>query len=118
MAFFYSHLIEIESIIVELDKLDLSKEQKHHLADLIDSSLHHTVLDAVLSELSPADKRVFINHLRENDHGKIWKFLNEKLENIEEKIKKAADGLKEELHKDLKEARRERGSLKATKKAK
>lgn len=106
MAFFYSHLIEIESIIVELDKLDLSKEQKHHLASLIDSSLHHTILDAVLSELSPADKKVFIEYLKEDDHGKIWKFLNEKLENIEDKIKKAAGGLKEELHKDLKEAKK------------
>lgn len=106
MALFYSHLIEIESIIVELDKLDLSNEQKHHLAGLIDSSLHHTVLDAVLSELSPQDKKVFINYLREDDHSKIWKFLNEKLENIEEKIKKAADGLKKELHKDLAEAKK------------
>lgn len=106
MATFYSHLIEIESIIIELDKMDLSKEQKHHLAELIDSSVHHTILDAVLSELSPEDKKIFINYLRENDHGKIWKFLKEKLENIEEKIKNVASGLKKELHEDLKEAKK------------
>lgn len=105
-AFFYTHLIEIESIIVELDKLDLSEEQKTHLAGLIDSSLHHTILDAVLSELSPQDKIVFLNHLQENDHSKIWKFLNEKVENIEDKIKKTAGDLKKELHEDLKEAKR------------
>ena len=101
---FYSHLIEIESVIVELDKLDLSQEQKVHLTGLIDSSLHHTILDAVLSELTAGDKRVFLNHLQEDDHSKIWKFLEEKVDNIEDKIKKAAEGLKTELHKDLKEA--------------
>lgn len=105
MKQFYTHLIEIESIIIELDKLDLSEEQKAHLAGLIDSSLHHTILDAVLSELTPSDKRVFLNHLKEDDHGKIWKFLNEKVDNIEDKIKKAAGDLKTQLHKDLKEAK-------------
>lgn len=104
-TFFYSNLVEIESIIVELDKLDLSDEQKIHLASLIDSSLHHTVLDAILSELPSHDKRVFLAHLKENDHGKIWQFLNEKVDHIEDKIKKAAEDLKIELHKDLKEAK-------------
>lgn len=107
--FFYSHLIEIESIIVELDKLDLSKEQKLHLTGLIDSSLHHTILDAVLSELTPADKRVFLNHLQEDDQSKVWEFLNEKVDHIEDKIKKVADDLKEELKKDLKEAHKKHG---------
>lgn len=105
MKHFYSHLIEIESIIVELDKLDLSEDQKYHLASLVDSSLRHQVLDAVLSELSDSDKRVFLQHLNEDDHTKIWKFLNDKVDNIEEKIKKAADDLKKELHNDLKKAK-------------
>lgn len=106
MKYFYSDLIEIESVIIELDKLDLSPEQKIHLTSLIDSSLHHTILDAVLSQLTPQDKRVFLNHLKEDDHGKIWQFLNEKVDNIEGKVKKAADDLKTELHNDLKEAKR------------
>lgn len=105
-TFFYSHLIEIESLIVEFDNLELSKEQKTHLADLIDSSLHHTVLDAVLSQLSPEDKRVFLIHLKEDDRDKIWKFLNEKIDKVEDKIKEAADDLKSEIKNDLKEAGR------------
>lgn len=103
-TFFYSNLVEIESVTSELDKLDLSDEQRIHLASLIDSSLHHTVLDAILSELPAHDKRVFLVNLKENDHGKIWQFLNEKVDHIEDKIKKAAEDLKIELHKDLKEA--------------
>lgn len=106
MKQWYSHLVEIESIIVELDQMNLSSEEKLHLAKLIDSSLHHTILDAVLGQLSDSDKRKFMNHLTENDHDKIWKFLNEKVDGIEIKVKKAADQLKEELSKDLKEAKK------------
>lgn len=103
---FYGHLIEIEELVIELDELDLSKEQKIHLTGLIDSSLHHTILDAVLSELSEPDKKDFVNHLMEDDHEKIWKFLNEKVDNVEEKIKKSANELKKELHRDLKESKK------------
>lgn len=105
MKQFYTHLIEIESIITELDKLDLSVGQKVHLTGLIDSSLHHTILDAVLSQLTPQDKRIFLNHLKEDDHGKVWEFLNEKVDNIEGRIKKAAEDLKDELHSDIKKAK-------------
>ncbi len=106
MKHFYSHLIEIDSIIVKLDEMDLTKEEKLHLAHLVDSSLHHTILDAILSNMKDEDKRVFINHLNDGNHDKIWKFLNEKVSEVEIKIKKAADSLKVELHKDLKEAKK------------
>lgn len=99
--FFYKHLIEIESVLIELDKMDLTREQKLHLSSLIDASLHHIVLDVILSQLSTRDKKVFLNHLKENDHSRIWQFLNQKVESIEEKIKKAVDDLKTQLHKDL-----------------
>lgn len=105
-TFFYTHLIEVESVISELDKLDLTPEQKVHLTSLIDSSLHHTILDALLSELTPEDKRVFLSHLREGEHSKIWKFLNSRVDNIEGIIKKAAEDLKTELKKDLKETKK------------
>lgn len=106
MKYFYTHLIEIESLIVELDKLDLSLEERAHLASLVDSSLHHTILDVVLSQLSEEDKRVFLNHLQKNDHDKIWQFLTSKVDKIEEKIKVAAEDLKKQLYKDIREARK------------
>lgn len=105
---FYTHLIEIESIIVELDKMDLSKEEKLHLAQLLDSSLHHTILDAIFSQLSEEDKKVFVTH-QSSSSSKIWKFLNEKIDKVEDKIKAAAKDLKEKLHKDLKEAKKLHG---------
>lgn len=105
MKHFYTHLIEIDSIIIELDKLDLSEDQKRQLADLVDSNIHHIILDAILSELSEEDKRIFLKHVHEDDHDKIWQHLFEKVDNIEHKIKDVADDFKKQLHKDLKEAK-------------
>lgn len=106
MKQWYTQLIEIESLNLELDKMELSQDEKLHLSRLIDSSLYHTILDAILSELSEEDKKTFISHLKEDDHDKIWKFLNEKIDNIEIKIKKAASDLKKELESDLKKAKK------------
>lgn len=105
-SLFYSHLIEIETIISELDKMDLSNEEKLHLANLLDSSLHHTILDAILSQLQDQDKRVFMQHVTEGNNEKIWQFLNNKIEGVEDKIKKAAESLKAELHRDLRETKK------------
>ena len=105
MKHFYSELIEIQSIIIELDNMNLSDKEKTHLAHLFDSTLHHTILDAVLSELSPEDKEKFLEHLSKEENDKIWELLNSKVDNIEEKIKKTAEDLKKEMHKDIKESK-------------
>lgn len=107
MAYFYSRFIIIESLIQELHEMDLSDEQRHHLAALVDSSLHHAILDEILSNLSEADKKLFIDEFKKDpETEKLMEFLKDKVENIEEKIKKVADDLVEEMHKDIREAKR------------
>ena len=104
--YFYTHIIDTSTLSLELGDMDLTPKERMHLISLIDSNIHHEVLDLILSELNPMDKKTFLMHLASEDHDKVWKFLNEKVENIEEKIKKAADELKKELHKDIKEAKK------------
>lgn len=106
MKYFYSHLIEIESVVTELDRLNLSTEEKIHLGQLIDSGLHHTILEAILSNLTEEDKKIFLKHVHESSHDKIWQFLHEKIDHIEDKIKKVAEDLKKEMHEDVKKAHR------------
>ena len=103
--YFYSHIVEIDSVIMELGKMSLSENEKKHLIDIVDSSIYHAILDAILSELSENDKKIFLKHLSADKHDKIWEHLNSKIENIEEKIKKAADELKNKLHKDIKDVK-------------
>lgn len=99
---FFSHLVEVDTLHLELDNHDLSDEQKEEIKRLMDESIYHTVLEAILSELSEEDKKVFLTHLMDDDHGKIWEFVNGKVENIEDKIVKAAEDIKKELHSDIK----------------
>lgn len=98
---FYTDIIEVNSLHVELDQLGMSDDEKKHIKELIDSSIYHTVLDAILSELSEEDKKIFLQHLLENDHSKIWEHVNSKATNIEDKIVKAAEDLKKELRNDI-----------------
>ena len=102
---FYTHIIDTSTLSLELGDMDLTPEERMHLVSLMDSNIHHTVLDLVLSELSESDKKIFLLHVAEGQHDKVWKFLKEKTKNIEDKIKKAADDLKTELYKDIKEAK-------------
>ena len=103
--YFYTHIIDTSTLSLELGDMDLTSKERLHLISLIDSNIHHEILDLILSELNSEDKKTFLTHLASEDHIKVWKFINEKVENIEEKIKKTAEDLKNELHKDIKEVR-------------
>lgn len=107
MTYFYTKYIFIESLTEELHSLDLSDEERYHLASLVDSNLHNVILDEILSNLSREDKKAFLYRLKENpEDEKIMEFLAEKIDGVEERIKKAADDLVGELHKDIREAKK------------
>ena len=101
--YFYTHIIDISSLSLELGEMNLAPNERMHLISLIDSNIHQEILDLILSELNPIDKKTFLHHLASENHDKVWKFLREKVGNIEEKIKKTVEDLRKELHKDIKE---------------
>lgn len=103
---FYSHLVETSHLSLELGDLDLMQEERIELISLADSQMHHVIIDTILSELSKEDKKIFLSHLHNDDHDSIWNLLNQKAVGIEEKIKKAVDDLKSELHRDIKDAKK------------
>ena len=102
---FYSHVIETSSLTLALGDMDLTPEERKHLVELAQDNLHHAILDVVLSELSPEDKQKFLILLSQDDQEKIWKLLIERVDHVEEKIKKTAEELKKELHKDIEESK-------------
>jgi hypothetical protein len=101
--YFYTHIIDISTLSLELGDMDLTPKERMHLISLIDSNIHHEILDLILSELSPADKKTFLSHLSSENHDRVWKFIKGKISNIEEKIAKTAQDIKKEFHKDIKE---------------
>jgi len=99
---FFSHLIEIEMLESEIENYDLAEHQKQELKSLIHENIYHNVLDVILSELSDQDKKVFLEHLVSDDHERVWGFVNKKVLFIEDKILKATNDIKQEIHKDVK----------------
>jgi hypothetical protein len=103
---FYSHLIEIHEIYSNLSEMELSDEQRVHLISLVEVNIHTTVIHAVLSELPEEDKKVFLKNLVADNHEETWKHLLEKAQNIENKINKSLQDLKEELLTDIEESKK------------
>lgn len=102
---FYSHLIEINIVYAELDSVEMSKEEKARLKELIASNVHHLVIDTVLSNLSLENKKIFLKHLATDDHNEVWKHLTSNIKGIEGKIKKIGKEIKEEFIDDIKKAK-------------
>lgn len=103
---FYSHLVETSELSLSLGDLELTQEERVELITLMESSLHHVVLDTILSELSEKDKKQFLLHIHNNDHAKIWKHLRETVDDIEDKIQDAAAKLKKDLQRDIHDVKR------------
>jgi hypothetical protein len=100
---FYTHLVDIESISVKLEGLNLSEKEKEHLLNLINTNVHAVVLDTVLSHIPKEDKKHFLTVLEKNEHEKIWDFLHKRSVNLPEKIKKNTKSLLLEFEKDIEE---------------
>lgn len=103
---FYSHIVEIESLEIELETLNLAEHEKKHLIEIAGLSLHQVIIDEILSRLGNEDKKVFLGHLARDQHDLIWKFLSGKIEDIEKRIKQTAQTLKTKLHADIKEIKK------------
>lgn len=99
--YFYSDLVKLDLVLEELGKLRLDVDERKELEELAHEQLHQAILDAILTELTLRDKKIFLANLEYEEDDKIWKHLNEKVENIEDKILKAAESLKSELKKDI-----------------
>ena len=57
-----------------------------------------------LDELHEEDKKEFLMHISSEDHEKTWLLLGKRVEDAEKKIIEITKNLKDEMHKDIKEA--------------
>lgn len=107
MKYFYSEYIEIDTVVSELDSFDFSEEQKMHLAVLLDSMVHYSILDNILSKLNEEDRKTLIFRIKEDPQDKkILDYLSDKIEGLEEFIRGAAERLIEDFLSDIKEIRK------------
>jgi len=84
--------------------LDMTDEQRNRIALIIQSTMHHVVVDVLLEEMHDDYKHIFLGHIANDDHEKVWDLLNQEVEKPEEKIIEAIRQLKDELILDIQEA--------------
>lgn len=84
---FYTHLIEIEPIMVTLDEITFSDDQKKEVMTIVEKTTHYVVMDTLLSELSGVDKKKFLSHVVKDDHEKVWDLVTKKIVDAERKIR-------------------------------
>jgi len=100
---FYTHLITLEDLHAEIALLPMPVAEKEELVIIIHETIHHVVVDTMLSEFDEEDKHVFLHHITQDNHDDIWVLLNTKVKDAEEKITQAVYLLKKELLNDITE---------------
>ncbi|MBI2590486.1 MAG: hypothetical protein HYW33_01205 [Candidatus Blackburnbacteria bacterium] len=108
---FYDHLIILEEVEIELGKLELSREEKRELEELIEEILHHRVLGRVLSDLPEVHHEDFLQKFKNAPHDTfLIEYLNERIErSVEEHIKEEIEKLKKEILTDIRGTTRHKG---------
>ncbi|MFI5265187.1 MAG: hypothetical protein ACHQT7_00395 [Candidatus Levyibacteriota bacterium] len=98
---FYSHLVTVHLVAEELDTLGFSEKEKEELLHHVHGSIHYAVLDVTLDALPEEHKKTFLEHVNNNDHEKVWEYLDEHAQGIKEKIKDVTSSLVEEFLEDI-----------------
>ncbi len=99
---FYAHIYDPEDIRNQLEVLDINDHEKEHLTIIIQSTLHHAVIDIILEELHDDHKHVFMKHITDENHDDTWSFIEENIDDPETKIRSAIEGVTNELLEDIK----------------
>ena len=90
---------------MEIESLEIEDHEKKNLISLAESHVHHAVIDSILSSLKKEEKQEFLKLLNSKNQEKIWKFLRDKIKDVEEKIEKTASEVKNQLLKDITETK-------------
>lgn len=104
--YFYSEIIEVDSLLVALDDLNISEKEKEHLLSLAHENIHYIILDTIMDKLSEADKKTFLSHVHTQDHAQTILFLKEKINDIEEILKLISKDAITKLHNDIEELKK------------
>lgn len=105
---FYDHLVFREEIDLELDQYDLSILERQELVSLIDETIHHEILDLILSNLPTERHEEFLDSLHLQPGNKnLLVYLNEQTgKDMEKMIQKHSQDLKKEILKEIVKAKK------------
>lgn len=105
---FYDHLTKVEEIIGELDKYNLTIEEKDEFIGLVDGTFHHHTLKVILDNLPAEHHRDFLSMFYLAPYDKnLLDFLKKHSKiDIEKEISDTAGKLKKEIMLDIQKSKR------------
>ncbi len=105
MKLFYSHLILIHEVHHQLESLPIKDSKKEELINLIEETVHHKILHSILDHLPTKHHENFLVHYHSSPYDlEILTFLKRHDPEIEDKIKQAAEEVKYDLIKTIRES--------------
>ncbi len=100
---FYDHLVVLEDIIVELDKYEIEAVEREELIQLADETLHHRILDVILTKLPKEKHQEFLIKFHQAPHDRgLLEYLKSEIADIEKLISEEAAKTKKELLAEIK----------------
>ncbi len=100
---FYSHLINLKDLIRQLQSFGLRPEEHDEIIEIVEDTLHHRILIAILDILPEEHHEVFIARFTKTPHDReLLKFLRENaVSDPEVKIMSEAEIAKREFLFDI-----------------
>lgn len=101
---FYDKYIVLEGVEVELDKLEMDREERQELEHLIDEMIHHRVMDRLLTHLPRHHHAEFLDRFHKAPYDEaLIRYLDQRIEkSVKEHIEEEIEKLKKEILEDLK----------------
>ena len=94
-----------DNIILELNMLDIKEDEREKLLKLADDLAELRFLNVILGKLEEKDKELFLDQVHSGQPEILAEFLREKIDDVEELIKKHAVDLEQEVIEDIRDLR-------------
>ena len=94
-----------DNIILELNMLDIKEDEREKLLKLADDLAELRFLNVILGKLEEKDKELFLDQIHSGQPEILAEFLREKIDDVEELIKKHAVDLEQEVIEDIRDLR-------------
>jgi hypothetical protein len=105
---FYDQITIVEEIETELNSYQLSSDEKSELLSLVDQTVHHEVLNTILTHLPKEKHEHFLTKFHAAPHDKaLLDYLKKEIKiDIEKEIFLQAKKIKRELLAEIKRAKK------------
>lgn len=100
---FYDHLVKVESLTIQVNRLDLNPSQKKRVNGLIKSSVHYTLVNTLMSDVPEKERPRAIKTLNSGNYNELWSVFDTKKARVEGNLRKAFENLSREILRDLKD---------------